>query len=266
MRVLVTGAASGIGRATCLRLARDASRRAQCQIAAVDLGRSAALDWLVGELGSLGAKRCRFTGDMATPTRRPRGGRAVERFGGLDGVVSNAGINRPGPLVDYAVETGTGVRGEHAGDVAAREGRPRRAGGRAGRDRGGGLDVRRQRPRQSRPLWAEQGRGHHARAVLAQEFGRDGIRVNTVSPGMVRTGMTGRCTRTRDGGRARALVPLGRVARRKTWPTSSRSCSGPTRATSTVTISWSMAAHRQLPGPPARHRADHEKFSRLSGG
>jgi NAD(P)-dependent dehydrogenase (short-subunit alcohol dehydrogenase family) len=49
--------------------------------------------------------------------------------------------------------------------------------------------------------------------VLAQELGRDGIRVNAVSPGMVRTGMTaqvyadGQIAAERD-----ALVPLGRVA------------------------------------------------------
>jgi NAD(P)-dependent dehydrogenase (short-subunit alcohol dehydrogenase family) len=49
--------------------------------------------------------------------------------------------------------------------------------------------------------------------VLAQELGRDGIRVNSVSPGMVRTGMTQsvyadpRVAAERD-----ALVPLGRVA------------------------------------------------------
>jgi glucose 1-dehydrogenase len=49
--------------------------------------------------------------------------------------------------------------------------------------------------------------------VLAQELGRDGIRINSVSPGMVRTGMTEKVyenegvARERDG-----LVPLGRVA------------------------------------------------------
>jgi NAD(P)-dependent dehydrogenase (short-subunit alcohol dehydrogenase family) len=49
--------------------------------------------------------------------------------------------------------------------------------------------------------------------VLAQEFGRDGIRVNTVSPGMVRTGMTERAYQDPALAAARAeLVPLGRVA------------------------------------------------------
>src|SRR3989441_12649763 len=57
MHVLVTGAASGIGRATCLRLARDARARGQAaKIAAVDLGPSPELDRLVEELRKLDAE------------------------------------------------------------------------------------------------------------------------------------------------------------------------------------------------------------------
>ena len=55
MRVLVTGAASGIGRATCLRLARDAAARGGAKIAAVDIAPSAGLDTLRGDLEKLGA-------------------------------------------------------------------------------------------------------------------------------------------------------------------------------------------------------------------
>jgi len=50
-------------------------------------------------------------------------------------------------------------------------------------------------------------------ALLAQEFGRDGIRVNSLSPGMVRTGMTEKVYQDQSVAAARdALVPLGRVA------------------------------------------------------
>jgi glucose 1-dehydrogenase len=49
--------------------------------------------------------------------------------------------------------------------------------------------------------------------VLAQELGRDGIRVNSVSPGMVRTGMTEPVYRNAEVAKQRDdLVPLGRVA------------------------------------------------------
>ena len=49
--------------------------------------------------------------------------------------------------------------------------------------------------------------------VLAQEFGPLGVRVNSLSPGMVRTGMTEKVYTDPDLHAARAaLVPLGRVA------------------------------------------------------
>src|SRR6185503_15137476 len=105
MRVLVTGAASGIGRATCLRLARDARASGKgAQVAAVDVGPSPGLDRLVEELRTLGAEALPLQGDMATADAPARVvDEAVKRFGGLEGLVSNAGVNRPGPLAQYSV-------------------------------------------------------------------------------------------------------------------------------------------------------------------
>jgi len=106
MRVLVTGAGSGIGRATCLRLARDAASRGEkAQIAAVDLASSPGLNGVVEELTKAGAQALPLHADMASATDPSRAVKdAVARFGGLDGLVSNAGINRPGSLVSYKVE------------------------------------------------------------------------------------------------------------------------------------------------------------------
>ncbi|HEY7868200.1 MAG TPA: SDR family oxidoreductase [Methylomirabilota bacterium] len=216
MRALVTGAASGIGRATCLRLARDARAAGRkAQIAAVDLGASAALDSLVAELGQLGASALALHGDMATADAPARVvGEAVARFGGLDGLVSNAGVNRPGPLVSYAVEDwdrmfavntrATWLLAKAAHDaLAASRGAIVAVASMSGSNAHANLGP--YGPSKAALIMLAQ--------VLAQEFGRDGIRVNTISPGMVRTGMTAKVYENAAVAAERdALVPVGRVA------------------------------------------------------
>ena len=83
MRLLVTGAASGIGRATCLRLARDARAQGKkAQIAAVDIGPSPGLDGLLDELRKQEAEPLALHGDMGSVDapggswRRPSAGSA----------------------------------------------------------------------------------------------------------------------------------------------------------------------------------------------
>lgn len=216
MRVLVTGAASGIGRATCLRLAREARERGRpARIAAVDVGPSAALDALVDELRKLDAGVLPLHGDMGTADAPARVvTRAVEGFGGLDGVVSNAGINRPGLLVEYTVEdwdrifavnvraTWLLAQAAHSALRAAR-GALVAVGSMSGSHPHANLGA--YGPSKAAVIMLVK--------VLAQELGRDGIRVNTVSPGMVRTGMTARVYEdARVAAERGALVPLGRVA------------------------------------------------------
>jgi NAD(P)-dependent dehydrogenase (short-subunit alcohol dehydrogenase family) len=216
VRALVTGAASGIGRATCLRLARDARAAGRkAQIAAVDLGPSPALDTLVRELGDLGAAALPLSGDMATvdaPARVVE--EAITRFGGLDGVVSNAGVNRPGPLARYAVEDwdrmfavntrATWLLAKAAHDALATS-------------RGAIVAVASMSGSNAHANLGPYGPSKAALimlvAVLAQEFGPDGVRVNSLSPGMVRTGMTAKVYENETIAAERdALVPIGRVA------------------------------------------------------
>lgn len=216
MRVLVTGAASGIGRATCVRLARDARERGRsAKVAAVDVGPSVALDAVVDELRKLDAEALPLHGDMGTPDAPARVvARAVEQFGGLDGVVSNAGINRPGLLVTYTVEDWDRVfavnvratwllaQAAHPALRAAR-GALVAVGSMSGSNAHANLGA--YGPSKAAVIMLVE--------VLAQELGRDGIRVNSVSPGMVRTGMTARVYEDeRVAAERAAAVPLGRVA------------------------------------------------------
>jgi NAD(P)-dependent dehydrogenase (short-subunit alcohol dehydrogenase family) len=216
MRVLVTGAASGIGRATCLRLARDARAGGKpAQVAAVDIGPSPGLDGLVKELQALGADVLALHGDLGSVEAPAQVvAETVRRFGGLDGVVSNAGVNRPGPLVDYPVEdwdrlfavnvraTWLLARAAHPALKAA-QGALVAVGSMSGSNPHANLGA--YGPSKAAVIMLVQ--------VLAQEFGRDGIRVNAVSPGMVRTGMTARVYEDAAIARDRdALVPIGRVA------------------------------------------------------
>jgi glucose 1-dehydrogenase len=216
MRVLVTGAASGIGRATCLRLARDAGAQGRkARIAAVDIGPSAGLDSLLDELRKQNAEPLALHADMGTADGPGRVvADAASRFGGLDGLVSNAGINRPGPLVDYAVDDWDRVfavntratwllaRAAHAALKTSR-GAIVAIGSMSGSNPHANLGA--YGPSKAAVIMLVQ--------VLAQEFGRDGIRVNAVSPGMVRTGMTARVYADQKIAAERdALVPIGRVA------------------------------------------------------
>ena len=216
MRALVTGAASGIGRATSLRLARDARAEGQpAKIAAVDVGPSPGLDSLVDELRKHDAEALALHGDMGTPDAPGRVVTdAIGRFGGLDGLVSNAGVNRPGPLVQYSVEDWDRVfavntratwllaKAAHPA-LKTSQGAIVAVGSMSGSNPHANLGA--YGPTKAAVIMLVQ--------VLAQEFGRDGIRVNSISPGMVRTGMTAKVYEDQKIAAERdALVPLGRVA------------------------------------------------------
>ncbi|HGM7976016.1 TPA: SDR family oxidoreductase, partial [Pseudomonas aeruginosa] len=99
--VLVSGGCSGIGRALALRFARAGAR-----LAILDLDQ-AALDSLVQHLRDhLGGEALGLRCDVADADAVERAvALAVERFGGIDVLVNNAGITHRGTFA----ETGLGV-------------------------------------------------------------------------------------------------------------------------------------------------------------
>ena len=88
-RVLITGAARGIGAATARRLQ---PRGAEVALAGLEPG---ALAEVAADCGGARRRECDVT--------RPRGGggaveRTVERLGGIDVVIANAGVAAAAPL------------------------------------------------------------------------------------------------------------------------------------------------------------------------
>lgn len=98
---LVTGAASGIGRATALALAREGAKLLVCDVDDAQ-GKST-----VGEIAAAGGE-ARYAHVDVTDESQVEAmlRKALESFGRLDCAVNNAGITGPGGLIpDYDLET-----------------------------------------------------------------------------------------------------------------------------------------------------------------
>jgi 3-oxoacyl-[acyl-carrier protein] reductase len=97
---LVTGAGKNIGRCIALALARDGA-------AVLINGRSdkAAVDAVVGEITAAGGSAMAAMGDVSDPAVAPRlAGEAMKAFGGVDILVSNAGLRRQTSFLDMKFE------------------------------------------------------------------------------------------------------------------------------------------------------------------
>jgi len=208
--IVITGATSGIGYATALVFARQGANVAISGRRA-DRGAQAVAE--IDRLGGNGWFQTTDVQDAAQIEAFIAG--AVERFGPIDTLITNAGIEPPHvlPLAELSVEDvdavlDTNIRGTL---LTAKYAIPhlRRPGGSIitvsslwGRQGGALLPV----------YSATKGGSESLTRALAVELGGDGIRVNGIAPGFIKTEMADRFTQGRDMRPFyEANVPLGRI-------------------------------------------------------
>jgi NAD(P)-dependent dehydrogenase (short-subunit alcohol dehydrogenase family) len=202
---LITGAASGIGRASALAFASAGASVALVDLDAEGLADAAAKARAVGARAEVLVADVR---DLRAVTAAV--GRTVEAFGRLDAALNNAGV--PGPYVpldEYSEEDFMQVLQVDLAGVW----RCMRAEIRQMRDQRSGAIVNMSSmlgaaamPDNGAYVAAKHG-VHGLTRAAALELGGTGIRINAIAPGVTRTGMTSAVSD--DLLRA---VPLGRIA------------------------------------------------------
>jgi NAD(P)-dependent dehydrogenase (short-subunit alcohol dehydrogenase family) len=192
MRAIITGAASGIGKAVALRFAQNAQGGGNdAQLLLVDIAKDK-LAAVVAEVRDLGANAEPLVGDLtdvAVPARVVDA--AASAFGGLDALISNAGVIRRGSLLemtleDYELAFAINTR---ATWLLAKAAHPLLKASKGCIVATASISAHQPTP----PLGAYS----PSKAALvmlvkqmACDWASDGIRCNTVSPGSTHTGMT----------------------------------------------------------------------------
>lgn len=189
MKMIITGAGSGIGRSVARLAAQSVGEGAELFL--VDRDREG-LDATAHEVEALDGRAIPFVADLSCPEACADSIRAAEAaLGGLDTVVSNAGIVRSGPLKDLDVETfdllfnintrPTWLLGKAAYPLLKASG-------------GSIVATASIAGEHATPPLATYSASKAALIMLvkqmALEWGPDGIRCNCVSPGPTYTGIT----------------------------------------------------------------------------
>ena len=182
---IVTGAASGIGKEIAHTLAR-----AGAQVAIADLNISGA-QAVADEINAAGGTAMGVAMDVTDEAAVNAGiAGVVERFGPIDILVSNAGIQIINPIQDYAYADWKKMLAIHLDGafLTTKAVLPHMYAG----DRGGvviymgSVHSHEASPLKSAYVTAKHGLLGLAR-VLAKEGGKHGVRANVVCPGFVRT-------------------------------------------------------------------------------
>ena len=188
---IITGAATGIGRASALLFARAGARVALADLREPELARTEA------EVRAAGGEVASITADLARPDDCAAVvAAAVRAFGRLDVLLNNAGVGTM--VVGGTVESITLEHWDLAQDVNVRAMYlVSRAAVPHMRSAGGAIvniasvsAFRGSVERPSHAYAASKGAVLSLTRAMAASYGRDGIRVNAICPGTIRTRLT----------------------------------------------------------------------------
>ncbi len=208
---LVTGGSRGIGAATCRILARDGHAVAVNYVKDAD-----GADKIVSEIEDTGVRALAIQADMADEAAIVDMFARIDKdLGTLTGLVNNAGINGRRSRVDdlSADEIRRLLDVNVTGCMIAAREAVKRMSTRRGGQGGAIVNVSSGSANSGNPgigvLYAtSKGAVNSLTIGLSQEVAGEGIRVNTVSPGMTRTDMPGADRLAVQAEK----IPMGRVA------------------------------------------------------
>ena len=215
MRALISGGSSGIGASACVRIAEAAlARGVQPMIAVCGQRLTTTQEEVVDSIRSKGGIAIALVGDLGDPDVPGQlVEAAVAEFGGLDALVANAGIARPGAICDVSLEDwddmfSVNLRGPW---LLAKASYPHLKASRGAACFTSSMSG--QIPHAGSGAYSPT---KAALTILAQtlalEWAPDGVRVNVVSPGMTHTSMTEKMYADPEIKKAReAIIPLARI-------------------------------------------------------
>lgn len=215
VHALVTGATGGIGRGICFALIAQAHRDGLAiHISAAASQPGARLEALVHDLCAAGASAHGVAGDITDAAHcAALVAQAQDQGGDLTALVCNAGASGPGRLADLPVAQWdrTFNLNTRSAWLLAQAAYPALA-----RMHGSITAIASMSGLTPHPGYGAYSAAKAALVMLcrqlAQEWAADGIRVNTVCPGMVRTPLTEAVYQDEATLQQRqALVPLGRI-------------------------------------------------------